>query len=333
MSVYLSNPHALPDSEFDPGEFHHLVAGNAGRQLDPRRTPVSIKAIRREAGTFIVCIEDFEDKGALWEIPFESVAHYQFKRGAVRAEAKVVDEYREISRAMDRPLKIACEPDARAGTLVRLAAAGNEADRWLAAHSRFLSESGSLPAVEERRGDQRLFGDLARYMEAHNLQRIEEQFARQYVSGPHSGEIVRGHRIVLAELGLVAYEGKAPRDAAVFEGEWRREQRAEHIVARLAFLRALYRRLGLEQVMLCRGMSIEGPLEPPQNHTFVSASFSRAVAQSHFDSGAPSSTRVLLAQPVPVERIFMTYHETAAMNEKFLEAEAVLLWDSASLSF
>ena len=32
---------------------------------------------------------------------------------------------------------------------------------------------------------------------------IEEAFAEQYVRNPNSGELVKGHAIVLAELGLV----------------------------------------------------------------------------------------------------------------------------------
>jgi hypothetical protein len=69
--VYQTNPNALPDDRFEQGGFHHLVAGNIGRLLDPRRTPVSIIGLRRETGTFAVRIDDFEDQGAVWEIPFE----------------------------------------------------------------------------------------------------------------------------------------------------------------------------------------------------------------------------------------------------------------------
>lgn len=34
---------------------------------------------------------------------------------------------------------------------------------------------------------------------------------------------------------------------------------------------------------------------------------------------------MLVRQDVPIERLFMTYHETMAMNAVFLEAEAVVL--------
>ena len=64
MSVYLKREDAPPDSEFEPGALHHLVAGNAGRVLDPRRTPITIVDIRPDTGTFVLRIDDFEDK--LW---------------------------------------------------------------------------------------------------------------------------------------------------------------------------------------------------------------------------------------------------------------------------
>ena len=64
----------------------------------------------------------------------------------------------------------------------------------------------------------------------------------------------------------------------------------------------------------------------PLNLTFVSATFSVEVARSHFEIGGAGATRLLMHQPVPVERLFMTYHETAAMNEQFKEAEVVMFW-------
>ena len=38
-------------------------------------------------------------------------------------------------------------------------------------------------------------------------------------------------------------------------------------------------------------------------------------------------------QRTPVDRLFMTFLETAAHNERFLEAEAILIGDPASPAF
>jgi hypothetical protein len=99
-----------------------------------------------------------------------------------------------------------------------------------------------------------------------------------YISNPGSGEVIKGHAIVLAELGLCPFTGKAVRDPATFAGEWDRSRRAEHIVARSGFTRALW---------------------------------DRAAA--------------LLRQPLPLNRLFLSFLETEAMNGRYLEAEAILI--------
>jgi hypothetical protein len=137
--------------------------------------------------------------------------------------------------------------------------------------------------------------------------------------------MVKGHCIVIAELGLASYAGTIVRDPTLFGGDWSRARRADHVVLRMAFVSALLARCGRRRVVLYRGMSTEGPLGRRDQPALVSATFDRGVAESHFDSGTPEATRVLQAQAVPVERIFMTYLETAAMNTPFKEAEAVLL--------
>jgi hypothetical protein len=56
----------------------------------------------------------------------------------------------------------------------------------------------------------------------------------------------------------------------------------------------------------------------------ISASFSREVADSHFQSSGAAAA-ALYRQPLAPERLFMTFLETAAMNRQFQEAEVVLL--------
>ena len=62
--VYQFDEAMADDSGFEPGELGHVVAGNAGRLLDPRRTPVTVRELRLATGTFVVRIEGFEDRGA-----------------------------------------------------------------------------------------------------------------------------------------------------------------------------------------------------------------------------------------------------------------------------
>jgi hypothetical protein len=144
---------------------------------------------------------------------------------------------------------------------------------------------------------------------------------------------VKGHQIVLAELGLVPFEGRQVRDPELFGGAWGKERRADHILHRLSFVRELFERLGHPSLVLYRGFSCQGQPTPRVNKSFISATFSVDVAMSHFNNKDQASTGTLLRQSVPVERLFMSFLETAQMNQTYREAEAVLLHDAANTVF
>jgi hypothetical protein len=327
MTIYERDPDQAPDSEFEPGEHHHLVPGNAGRMMDHRRTPVSVVAVRPDTGTFAVRIEAFEDAGGIWEIAFENVGHCQFARGSRRLPESELAAVRVAVRRFDRIEDIPRNTDAAAKTGARLDAERAEADGWLRAHSKFLAAKAALPDPASREGHPLLYRDLREYMTGRGLWDLEEPFARQFVSNPDSGEMIKGHRRVLAELGLVAYHGKVLRDPAAFTEPWSRLRRGDHILVRLGFVHAFLAASGRERVLLYRGFSTEEPFLAPRNHTFVSASFSEAVARSHYTAAAGDANRLLACQRVPAGRVFMTYLETRAMNRAYREAEAVLLFD------
>lgn len=334
MSVYERDPHMAPDSDFEPGALCHLVPGNAGRLLDARRTPVSVVSVDEESGMIQVRIEKFEDAGAFWEIPFERVSIFQFAQGCTHATDAVVQRLQRIASRLDRPIEIRCDADAARATQARRAQAHDDAMAWLASESTFFrSRSPVLPDIATRRGDPRLFDDLRAYMEMWELASMEEAFATQFVSNPGSGELVKGHRIVMAELGVVAYTGNIVRRTSLFDGAWSKSTRAEHIVRRLAFVSAMFTKVGRSSLRLYRGISSPEPLKQPENRTFVSATFSEDVANSHFNLDEEAHVSVLYRQLVPIHRVFMTFWETEAMNRMFLEAEAVLLYDPDSYSF
>ena len=154
-----------------------------------------------------------------------------------------------------------------------------------------------------------------------------------FVSNPRSGELVKGHAIVLAELGLCPYRGRIVRDAGLFAEPWSKERRARHVVVRLAFVHALWSILGEEGVVLYRGAATDGPLPEAGPSSFVSATFSGQVATAHFEGGPNTQTAVLWRQRLSPARLFMTFLETRAMNERFKEAEAVLIGDPANQAF
>ena len=334
MSVYLDNPDTPPDSDFEPPEHSHLVVGNKARLLDPRRTPVSVVELRLDTGTFVIRIDDYEDKGATWEIPFEGVGAYQFAVGSARAPESAVAQYHAAIERFDRPLAIACDPDQRAATKARLVTEVEAASVWLAGNSRFLSAGATLPSPAAREGDVRLQADLEAFMIRRELWDIEDAFARQFVSNPFSGELAKGHRIVIAQIGLVAFAGKVIRNPAIFDGAWSRHRRAQHILARLGFIRAIFMHLGCDRVRLFRGVSTEEQLRSPTNETFVSATFSHRCRDEPLRVGQPDGH----ACPVPsISACRAALHdlprETAPMNDRFKEAEAVLLYDGGNATF
>jgi hypothetical protein len=328
MSIYRFDENMRPDADYEPGRLEHLAAGNEGRLLDPRRTPIRILSLDMTVGMFTLRIEGFEDEGTLWDVPFEEIRHYQFLEGCRTAPGPAVEEMEERIRGFDRPLTIACREEDRERTLARIRVLRREIDDWIGSESEVFRSGMGLPDPESRLGEPLLWRDLERFLEERGLRDIEEAFAERFVANPESGELVKGHRIVIAELGLLPYEGKIVRSAGLFDGAWSKERRAEHVLHRAAFVQATFARLGLENVLLFRGLSCEGPIRPASNRTFVSATFDRKVAESHFEAGGSGASRVLHGQAVPIERLFMTFYETEAMNRRYREAEAVLFHDA-----
>lgn len=329
MSIYERDENRLSDTEFEPGQLDHIAVGNKGRLLDPRRTPMSVVDILSSLGMFVIRIEGFEDKGAIWEVPFEDVLHYQFFKEAKRINADTLAKFKKTVERFDKAVKIECDPESRSDTLQSLKTHCQEAFKWLESHSSFFAKGGKLPDPEERVGDVFLRDDLLNFLREKNLLDLENDFARQFVSNPHAGEIIKGHRIVLAELGLIAYKGKIQRNPDLFSGKWSRERRKEHILWRMSFVQSVFRKLGIAKVCLYRGMSYHGNLQPPRNQSFVSTTFSKMVAESHLDAGSADIelSGVLFRQWVPIERLFMTCYETERMNLFYKEVEAVLLYD------
>jgi len=323
--IHESDPNQVPDSDFESGELCHLVPGNTGRMLDTRRTPVAIGLVDPDLGTFEVEVLAFEDRGVRWLIDAERASHFQFPPDAARAGAATVAALAAAVDRFGRSLDIPINPRTRARTRARL----RDEER------RAAGVTGDALHVDlgGRVGDVRLEGVLRAYLAIRGLTDLEAGFAERYASNPSSGELVKGHEIVIARLGLVPYHGKVVRDPHLFAGDWSEERRAEHVVARLGFVRAMFRAAGHDRVWLYRGFTAEGPLGVPPARTLVSTTFDRAVAESFAGPGPETVVSVLIGQLVPVDRLFMTYIETAQLNRVYHEAEAVLLADRRNRAF
>ena len=324
--MYQTDPGALPDDRFSPGNLSWLVPGNHGRLLDARRTPVRVTAIDIHHGYFEVEILAFEDTGARWLIPLEEVTHYQFAPDSARAETAAVASMEEIIRQLDVTVKIAVDQDSHRESMQKIAAERARADAWLAVHG--VPDKIDVTAhIDSRRGSPEAVRWLADYLAERlptGLPDMDQQLAASYVSIPGSGDRVRAHLITAARLGLCGYHGKAIRDTSSLSGTWTEERRAAHIIIRTGFVQALWRRAARPGLMIYRGIGLQGSAElAASSGSLISATLSRAVAESHFNS-EPCPAAALLRRQLPVERLFMTFVETSAMNDKYLEAEAVL---------
>lgn len=330
--IYQADPAPAPDSEFEPGRLAHLVAGNRGRLLDARRTPVTVVALAHETGLFEVEIDAFEDAGARWRIPFEEVARFQFARGgALATEAEVADLERTAAR-LDRSIAIPADPAARDRTRARVAAE-RVVIRGMLERDGVAAALEPASHVARHEGEPALYAALAGYLGERGLEDMDRILTADFVSNPGSGEVVKGHAVVLAELGLCPYAGKIVRDHDLFAGEWSKERRAEHLVARMAFAQEVWGGGGAARITLYRGAAAEGALTARPPGSFVSATFSRAVAEAHFEGGPSTRVALLVRQEVPVERLVMSFLETEAMNAAYREAEGVLVGDPDNPTF
>lgn len=329
--VHQFNPDMLPDSAYLPGSVRYLVPGNRGRTLDNRRTPFQVIEVRPATGQFVLEVAGFEDKGARWTEECEIVRHCQFEPGSKTASDAQVKEIEEAIRRLNVPLFIPADPAVAEKTAKVLEKSRSAAREWIHLHSRFFAGHVVLDPHSE---DQRklLAADFRAYMESHGLWEMEAEFAEGFVSNPYSGEMVKGHRIVLAEMGLAAFSDKAIRNPKIFDGAWSKGRREAHMVSRLGFVRAMFEKAGTRTLLLYRGISFEGQPED-RNKTFVSTSLDFEIARSCFGKDDAAEAGILYRQSVPVDRVFMSCLETDQMNRHFRESEVVLLADPANRVF
>ena len=258
--VYEHDPDAAGDEAFEPGVLAHLVAGNRGRMLDPRRTPVTVIGVDGVRGEVELEVGAFEDAGTRWQLPIEDVSRFQFPLRSDRLAGDEVQELEQLVAKLARRIRIPVEAETRERTLVELA---QERER---VRPELLREPGLQElelgrCVQERTGSTIATAVLDGLLEAGGLVGLERSLSQTYVSNPNSGEVVKGHAIVIAEMGLCPYTGKAVRDEALFDGDGARDRRRRHILLRLAFVQELASLLGLAAVELYRGTAVSDGLE------------------------------------------------------------------------
>jgi hypothetical protein len=314
----------LPDSDFIPGSMKYLVPGNQCRLLDKRRTPGTIEEVDDLGAMFRWRITEFEHKGRYWDVPLEDVIKFQFIRDAKTLSTPEVLAFENLVKPLQTVLTIDVTAASYRQTLREIEAIKTVLQQWFK-NSTFFKKQKALNFASME-GSKSLASDLQRYMKSEHLNELEKLTADTIVLNPSSGEWIKGMRIMLAEMGLMSYQDKIARTKDIFEGPGRKVLRRKYLLHRLAFVQTYFELLGISEVELFRGVSSERDCEETRPQSFLSFSFSRAVAES---LAAPDSlgnikyTKVM-KQTVPVKQIVMTYLETEAMNREYQEAEALI---------
>lgn len=331
--AYLKTATPPNDAEYVQAELSHLVAGTQAWMRDPRRTPVWICSVTPRTASFCVEVLDFEDKGATWVLPLWKVSDYLVLASSARAGCETVKDLNAATSKFNKTIRIDARVQDAAETHAEIAKLANQlADPIRAV---FDDESVQVPAAHGQGMGQfsRLPQVLATVLDQFGILDLERSFARGFASNPNAGEQVNAHRMMLAQMGLVPYDGPVLRDLAALRAQASKADRRLHIVVRLAFHQALWRQLQLSHVALYRTIYHQTQLDPPRNQGFVSASFDPDVARMLFDDAHSVSFRRMMKADIPVERVFMTWLETPELSVKYQEAEAVLLFDPHSAAF
>ena len=312
------------DDHFDVGTLAHLVVGNEGRVLDGRRTPGYIESYDNESAMFICRITAFEDKGKCWEIPAEEITSYQFRKGCPLLLPSEVTQISERCIVLNQQLVIPKYETNRAATENSISVQEQFAHDWIVNNSLFYKTESQFD-FSAKEGNHCLFSDLEHYLNELGLYELERLTAKQYLLNPYSGEWIKSTKIIMAEMGLIAYSGTPPRKSDTLSGIGEKELRKKYIIARTAFLRSIFKLKGISEVSLFRGMSSAiNFYETP--HTLVSSTFSAETALEFTDlkSSSKSRSAYFVKFTCPVDCLFMTFFETRQFSERYKEQEAII---------
>ena len=315
-----------PSSDLRTAEMRDLRDGVPLYLNDPRRTPVKVLGIDPATASFFLRVEAFEDEGAEWAFALWEVGKFLVPPDKPQLTMDAVDALTVNVEKLNRRVEILCEEATTQQTLREIA------DRADALRLACQKQGWGLPTdakalLDRETSHPKWVAALAGILEAEGLALIEETFAKEYVSNPNASEMIKAHRIVLAQLGLCPYRGEPLRDPKWLQPPFDSKSRSQHIFTRLAFMRMAFGQAGLDRVPLFRAVYSDKAISPPRNRGFVSSTFSEEVATALLESARQAYFKQLLSQDVPAVRLFMTFLETPQLTEKYQEAEAVLIFE------
>lgn len=329
MGIHECDKDIRLDNEFISGELSLLVEGNRCRLLDGRRTAGIIEKYSSESAMFRWRITKYEDKGKHWDLPAEHIVKFQFEKDSCRLDNDDVEAIKLRINELNEELSIIPREEDRIKSEKEIEQVKENVIKWLHKNSLFFRNKEVID-FSKHKGSQSLAKDLCNYMKSVDLEIEEKITSETLVLNPNSGEWIKGMSIVFAEMGLASYKDSIPRTKDIFTERGSKENRRKYLINRLAFLRAYFTMCNIKEVVIYRGMSTELGWTKVER-TYLSCTLSLDVAKEFSDFSRESRYKnsYLVKLSCPIEKIFMTYLETEAMNRQYKEAEAIILYDGA----
>lgn len=327
MALHQSDDNMRNDNEFISGTYKFLSEGNKCRLLDGRRTEGYIGAVEPETGMYRWHITKYEDTGKYWDMPFGSITSFQFEVESQQISDTLAEHYEIIESTFDKVLSIPRDAQMLDMHQPIINQAKTEALNFFHSMSEYFSSNEKLD-FDKQIGSVALARDLEKFLELSGVLALEKRTQMLMVLNPDSGEWIKGLKITAAKMGLCAYDGKISRTKDIFEGMGSIENRTRYLSYRLGFIQAYFEMLGMNEVVVYRGMSTQNDWMS-RKRSFLHCTFNYEVAAAFSDFKRNSDYRhaYILKATVPVEKLFMTYLETDAMNRQYKEAEAILFYE------
>ena len=273
-------------------------------------------------------ITDFEDKGNYWDLPAEDIKLFQILKGSKELEIKDIEIISKKIREFNNLLYIKADKKIKEITNEKIAATERSIfNRFKGNLSNIINKQAIN--LNSNEGNQILIKDIKLYMKSIGLDSIEEKTTTEIVLNPNS-EWIKGIKIILAELGIVSYRNKILRQKEIFNNVGGTGKIINYIINRIAYLKAYFKLLNIDEVILFRGMSTDGNWMNCYEKSLTSWTFNLDVALSFADLNKSSNSKngYILKRTVPIENIFMTFLETESMNKQYKECEAILFFNN-----
>lgn len=326
MSLHQYDKNIAPDYNYIDGDLIYLVEGNKCRLLDGRRTEGFIEKIFIESGIFRWRITKYEDDGNFWDMDFEDIIKFQFETSASKVRLDDLKIFENKVEQYNKKIEILIDRDKQQETLKEINIISNNIMSWITDKG----TDGNEYKIDFCSAECNKYVStlLEEYMILIGCEELESLTAKSVVLNPDSGEWFKGILIIMAKLGLINYYGKMIRTKGVFNGIGTVANRSKYIIHRIAFIKAIFSINCINEVTLYRGMSSEGKWMKIKR-SILHMTFSREVAEEFSDLGINSrfGTSYIIKMKLPIDKLFMTYIETAEMNERYKELEAIVIGD------